>query len=471
MRFGVLGPLAVWTADGQPVQVPEVKVRALLAGLLIQAGRTVSADRLIDDLWGERPPADAPAALRVKVSQLRRALGDRELVPYRAPGYVLRAEPESVDAGLFESLLLRARQTGDLETRASLLREALGLWRGGAYAEFADEPFAQAAVARLEEQRLVAMEELAETRLELGEHAPLAAELAEPVAAHPLRERLRAVHLKALYRAGRQGEALAGYADLRRRLAGELGLDPGPELAALHQAILEQDPSLEAPAARPRTNLPAPLTGLVGRDEAVAEVRALLRANRLVTLTGPGGVGKTRLALAAASDMGGIGDGPGAGGIGGRPEADGFEGGVWLVELASLGAGAQVVEVAEVIAGVLGLRDDTPGCITERLPAVLAARPTLLVLDNCEHVVEQVATLAGRCCGPPPGCACWPPARSRCASRARRCGACRRWGRRRRWSCSPHGRGSSPTATWRRSARGWTASRWPWSWPRRGCGR
>ncbi|AQZ69041.1 Signal transduction response regulator / Tetratricopeptide repeat-containing protein [[Actinomadura] parvosata subsp. kistnae] len=392
MRFGVLGPLAVWTADGRPVQVPEVKVRALLAGLLIQAGRTVSADRLIDDLWGERPPADAPAALRVKVSQLRRALGDRELVAYRAPGYVLRADPESVDAGRFESLLLRARQAGDLETRASLLREALGLWRGGAYAEFADEPFAQAAVARLEEQRLVAMEELAETRLELGEHAPLAAELAELVAAHPLRERLRAVHLKALYRAGRQGEALAGYADLRRRLAGELGLDPGPELAALHQAILEQDPSLEAPAARPRTNLPAPLTGLIGRDEAVAEVRALLRANRLVTLTGPGGVGKTRLALAAAS------------------EAEGFEGGVWLVELASLGAGAQVVEVAEVIAGVLGLRDDVPGlrddapgCITERLPAVLAARPTLLVLDNCEHLVEQVATLAGRLLRAAPG--------------------------------------------------------------------
>ncbi|MGP4100988.1 BTAD domain-containing putative transcriptional regulator [Nonomuraea sp. KM90] len=381
MRFGVLGPIAVWTPDGQPVQVIEVKVRALLAGLLIHAGRPVSADRLIEDLWGHRPPADAPAALRVKVSQLRRALGDRELVAYRAPGYVLRAEPGSVDAGVFEALLGRAQRADDLQARASLLREALGLWRGSAYAEFADEPFARAAVARLDEQRLMAVEELAEARLGLGEHGLLAAELADLVAEHPLRERLRGVHVRALYRAGRQSEALASYGELRRRLADELGLDPGPELAALHQAILEQDPALDAPAARPRTNLPAPLTPLVGRDEAVAEVRALLRTDRLVTLTGPGGVGKTRLALAAAS----------------APlVTEGFEGGVWLVELASLGAGAQAVEVAEAIAGVLGLRDDSPGCIMERLPSVLRAKPTLLVLDNCEHVVEQVATLAGQ---------------------------------------------------------------------------
>nr|SBP00543.1 multi-domain regulatory protein [Nonomuraea gerenzanensis] len=384
----MLGPLAVWAPDGRPVQVPEVKVRALLAGLLIQAGRTVSADRLIEDLWGDRPPADPAAALRVKVSQLRRVLGDRELVAHRAPGYVLRAEPESVDAGRFEALLLRARRTGEPEARAALLREALGLWRGGAYAEFADEPWARAAVARLDEQRLVAVEELAETRLGLGEHGPLAAELADAVAEHPLRERLRAAHIRALYRAGRQGEALSSYADLRRRLAGELGLDPGPELVALHQAILEQDPALEAPAARPVTNLPAPLTELVGRDEAVTEVRALLRANRLVTLTGPGGVGKTRLALAAAETA---------------PDASFSGGGVWLVELAALPAGARVVEVAEAIAAVLGLRDDAPGRIMDRLPAALAARPTLLVLDNCEHVVEQVATLTARLLRAAPG--------------------------------------------------------------------
>ncbi|MGW4956094.1 BTAD domain-containing putative transcriptional regulator [Nonomuraea sp. NPDC004186] len=386
MRFGVLGPLAVWTADGEPVKVPEVKVRALLADLLIHAGRPVSADRLIENLWGDRPPANASGALRVKVSQLRRAVGG--LVAYRAPGYVLHVEPSSVDAGLFETLIGRAQRASGPEERAALLREALGLWRGDAYAEFADEPFALAAVARLGEQRLAALEELAEARLGLGEHVLLAAELASLVAEHPLRERLRAAHVRALYLAGRQSEALTGYEELRRRLSEEMGLDPGPELAALHQAILRQDPSL-GPVARSRGNLPAPLTSLVGRDEAVAEVRSLLRAGRLVTLTGPGGVGKTRLALAAASGTGG--------------------GDVWLVELAALRPRAAEVEVAEAIAAVLGLRDDTagPGApyedAVERISGALAGGETLLVLDNCEHVVEQVAALAGRLLQAAPG--------------------------------------------------------------------
>ncbi|NRQ39042.1 AfsR/SARP family transcriptional regulator [Nonomuraea sp. NN258] len=419
MRFGVLGPLVAWTPDGEPVQVPEVKVRALLADLLINRGRPVSADRLIEDLWGDRPPGNPAAALRVKVSQLRGALGDRTLPSYQAPGYVLRVSAEDVDAGLFQTLIERARETGDLHERRSLLTRALELWRGSAYAEFADAEFAAATVARLDEQRLVAVEELAETRLALGEHGLLAAELAEQVAGHPLRERLRAVQLRALYRAGRQSDALAGYADLRDRLADELGLDPAPELVALHQAILEQDPALDAPAALDtpaarRTNLPAPLTELVGRREAVAEVRGLLRSRRLVTLTGPGGVGKTRLALAAAA----------------ADPGDGARSDVWLVELASLAGRAPTAEVAETVAGVLGLRDDgrdrlpknvrdeTPGSrpgsgpdggrdgdsngdsgrrsVADRLAAALRGRETLLVLDNCEHVVEQVAELAAR---------------------------------------------------------------------------
>ncbi|HUR06588.1 MAG TPA: BTAD domain-containing putative transcriptional regulator [Nonomuraea sp.] len=389
MRFGVLGPLSVWAPDGQPVQVPEAKVRALLADLLAHRGRPVSTDRLIDDLWGDRPPGNPPAALRVKVSQLRRALGDRSLVTFRPPGYLLAVDAEAVDEGLFQSLLARAGRTGDPLVRQALLTEALGLWRGTPYAEFGD--FARAAADRLEEQRLVALEELAETRLDLGDHGALAAELAGLVAAHPLRERLRAAQLRALYRAGRQSEALAGYGQLRGLLANELGIDPAPELTALHAAILRQDPTLTTdtpplagppntgPAGLPGTNLPAALTGLIGRGVEVAEVRALLRAERLVTLTGPGGVGKTRLALEAAAEPG-------------RP----FPGGVWLVELASTTSPAEPGVVAEAVASVLGIRDDLPGSAADRLAAALRTRATLLVLDNCEHVVEQVAELAER---------------------------------------------------------------------------
>ncbi|MEU7837340.1 MULTISPECIES: BTAD domain-containing putative transcriptional regulator [unclassified Nonomuraea] len=384
MRFGVLGPLSVWRDDGRPVRVPEVKVRALLADLLAHEGRTVSADRLAEDLWGDSPPGNPVNTLQTKVSQLRRALeqaepGGRELVAFQAPGYVLRAA--DVDAARFVALLGRARAATDLQAKAELLTDALALWRGPAYADFRDEEFVRTAATGLEEQRLTALEERAEARLELGGHSLVADELGELVAAHPLRERLRAAHLRALYRSGRQGEALAGYDDLRHRLADELGLDPGPELAALHQAMLRQDPSL-APA-RPRTNLPAPLTELIGREQAVAAVDALLGSARLVTLTGPGGVGKTRLALAVA-DL----------------ATDAFPDGVWLVELA--GVSGETATVAEVVAAELDVRDETatgsrpgvrPAGLAHRLADALRGRRLLLVLDNCEHVVEPVADL------------------------------------------------------------------------------
>ncbi|MFI7611096.1 BTAD domain-containing putative transcriptional regulator [Nonomuraea terrae] len=388
MRFGVLGPLAVWTGDGRPVRVPEVKVRALLADLLAHDGGPVSADRLAEDLWGDDPPGNPVNTLQTKVSQLRRALGDGRLVAFEAAGYVLRAT--DVDAARFAALLDRARATADLRAKAALLSDALALWRGPAYADFRDEGFVRTAATRLEEQRLTALEEQAEVRLELGEHGRLADELGELVAAHPLRERLRAAHLRALYRSGRQAEALAGYDELRRLLADELGLDPGPELAALHHAMVRQDPSLAPP--RPPTNLPAPLTGLIGREQAVAEVGALLASARLVTLTGPGGVGKTRLALAVA-DL----------------AAGDFPDGVWLVELA--GASGATATVAEVVAAELGVRDDTatgsrpgvrPAGLADRLADALRGRRLLLVLDNCEHVIEQVAELVDLLLGAAP---------------------------------------------------------------------
>jgi predicted ATPase/DNA-binding SARP family transcriptional activator len=382
MRFGVLGPLAVWTTEGTPVRVPELKVRALLAALLVRAGQPVSPDQLVEDLWGADPPGKPGAVLRSKVSQLRRALAAaeqdaRSLVVHRAPGYVLRIGPDGAetDAQRFRQLVTRARTLAGPRDRAAVLGEALALWRGAAYADFADEQFTRPAIVSLTELRTTAVEEQAEARLALGEHGLLAAELAEVVEQYPLRERLRAVHLRALYGAGRAGEALASFAELRRRLADELGTDPGPELAALHQAILRQDPVhtvAPAPAARPRGNLPAPLSGLIGRDDAVTEVGELVGAARLVTLTGPGGVGKTRLALAAAS-------GPAAS----------FADGVWLAELAAA-AGP-----AEVIATALGVRDGPAAqLLPERLAGALRHKQVLLVLDNCEQVVDEVARLA-----------------------------------------------------------------------------
>ncbi|GGQ07330.1 putative ATPase/DNA-binding SARP family transcriptional activator [Actinomadura coerulea] len=381
MRFGVLGPLAVWTADGTQVAVRGLKVRALLADLLVQDGRPVSADRLIDDLWGPARPADPAGALQVKVSQLRRALedaepGGRELVVYQAPGYLLRVGPERVDAGRFAALAARVREAADPRTRAALLTDALALWRGPAYAPFGDEPFARAAVTRLEEQRLTAVEDLVEARLALGEHTALVGELRDLVARHPLRERLHAALMRALYGAGRQNEALDSFGELRDRLREDLGLDPSPELADLRQAILTRDPGL-APG-RPRTNLPAPPGELIGREEAVREVRALLEAYRLVTLTGPGGVGKTRLALEIAARV-----------------LDGFPDGVWSVEL---GGHDRPDALADAVAATLGVRDAGGGAVpaADRVARALRGRRLLLVLDNCEHLIGPAAELAHR---------------------------------------------------------------------------
>ncbi|MFH8615796.1 BTAD domain-containing putative transcriptional regulator [Streptomyces sp. NPDC017979] len=397
MRFGVLGPVGVWTADGRSVRVPERKVRALLAGLLVHRGRPVSADRLVDDLWGAQPPGRPAAALQNKVWHLRRALeaaepGGRALVAARSPGYQLLVDDDAVDADRFHRLVERARAAADPRTRTALLADALALWRGPAYADFADEEFTRVAAASLAEQRLTALEEQAEARLLLGEHALVADDLGDLVALHPLRERLRTAHVRALYLAGRQGAALRSYAEAREVLADRLGVDPGPELAALHQAVLTQDPALTAvpspatTAVRSPSNVPrAALIELIGRDAALTELTAAVTGRRLVTLTGPGGVGKTQLALALAARLGGA-----------------FPGGVRLVEFAALAPvrTAAAPEVLELVAGVLGVRDDVvptaaaePPSLTDRVAQALGDRPTLLVFDNCEHVVEPVAAL------------------------------------------------------------------------------
>ncbi|WP_345430730.1 BTAD domain-containing putative transcriptional regulator [Actinoallomurus vinaceus] len=400
MRFGMLGPLAVWTDDGRPVPVPGLKVRALLADLLVHAGRPVPADRLIDDLWGDRLPGNPAGALSAKVSQLRRVLEDAEpgartLVVSRPAGYLLQADDDRLDAHRFRSLTRRAREADEPAATAAALADALALWRGPALADFADEPFAQATVARLMEQWLTALEDHAEVRLTLGEHGALVGELGDLLTAHPLRERLRAAHMRALYRSGRQSEALDSYDRLRTELADELGLDPSPELVALHQAILEHDPVLEAPAAgvpaRPRTNLHAPATDLIGRDDALVAVGDRLATDRLVTLTGPGGVGKTRLAVEAAARL-----------------VDGFPDGAWLVELAGLsGSSASAAAPVDAVMRVLDIRDAAgEGALVapvDRLADALSAQRLLLVLDNCEHLIEPVAELTDRLLRAVPG--------------------------------------------------------------------
>ncbi|MBF6469820.1 winged helix-turn-helix domain-containing protein [Nocardia beijingensis] len=388
MRFGVLGPLTVWTDVGDVVPIPGTKVRALLADLLVTPGQPVSGDRLIDDIWTDDPPGNPAGTLAAKASQLRRALADaepggRDLVVSPPPGY--RLATAAIDAQEFRALVAAARAAADPAERAGALTAALALWRGPAFADFRDAPFAQPAIAQLEEQRMVAVEELAETRLALGEYREVAGELTAFVTAHPLRERLRAAHLRALYGAGRQTEALDGYEELRRHLADELGIDPSPELIELHRAILAQDlprvaRSPESVVARRRSsNLPAPRTELIGRDADLAQLCDAVGNARLVTLTGPGGVGKTRLALAAAAAVTGR-----------------FGNGTWLVELAALQPtrtdGATFL--ADAVAGVLGIRAVDGADPTGSLCEALAEQELLLVLDNCEHVVDRAADLA-----------------------------------------------------------------------------
>ncbi len=310
MRVGILGPLEVRDAGGERVPVTGPRLRVLLARLAVAGGHVVTADRLAEDLWPAGRPADAANALQALVSRLRQAAG-RDLVEYGAGGYRVAVDPARIDAVAFEHLVTAARGAlaqGERDRGAAMLADAAAMWRGPALADAADAPFAAGPIARLEELPVAAAEDLTEARLALGDAGALVPGIEELVAAHPLRERLRGQLMRALYVAGRQAEALAVYEDTRRLLAGRLGVDPSPELATIQLAILrgeaapEPAPAPSAPAAVPRaTNLPAPLTSFVGREEELEQVGKQLGETRLVTLTGPGGAGKTRLAMEAAT--------------------------------------------------------------------------------------------------------------------------------------------------------------------------
>ncbi len=381
IAFRVLGPVEV-QVDGREIVLGAPKQRVLLGVLLANANVDVSTSRLIEEVWGDDAPAGPRRSLQVYVSALRAALGPAAGVLQTASqGYRLRVKPEQLDARCFERVAAAARallERGEAAAAVEQAAAALALWRGPAFADVADFPFARAETTRLEALRLETIEIRIEAALTMGHHHQVVAELAALVDEHPLRERLRAQMMLALHRCGRQAEALAVYRAGRRQLVDELGLEPGQQLRSLHEAILRDDPrlSVEPAELRARRHLPATLTPLIGRRAEVEQLMALLQGEsvRLVTVTGPGGIGKTRLALQVAHDL-----------------AADFPDGVFFVGLAELRDPALVIPTVAVAFGV-----DEPGdqALLSAVQAFLRERQLLVLLDNFEHV-EQAAPLVG----------------------------------------------------------------------------
>ena len=372
MEFRILGPLEV-LEDGHSVKLGGPKQRALLAVLLLHANRVVSTDGLFEALWGDQLPDAAPKALQVYVSRLRKTLGSERIVT-ASSGYRVVVEPGELDLERFQTLVA-----------AGKFDQALGLWRGDALADVAHEPFAEPEIARLEDLRLACLEQRIEADLASGDHAALVGELEQLVHVHPLRERLRAQLMLALYRSGRQADALGAYQDAYIALDEQLGIEPSKGLRELHKAILNQDPALE-PARTLRSvgiELPVWLTPLLGRSRELESISALLRGDvRLLTLIGPGGTGKTRLAVEVARAL--------------APE---FDEGARFVALAPL---ADPELVVPSIATALGVRSSGNEGDVNAVARALDGRSLLLVLDNYEHLLDA-APLAGRLAAAAPG--------------------------------------------------------------------
>jgi predicted ATPase/DNA-binding SARP family transcriptional activator len=398
MEIRVLGSVEV-VVDAQVRSLPGGGERELLTLLALSAGRVVPVAVLVDALWGEALPVNPGNALQVRVSKLRRALAaagaPSAVVVTRPPGYLLDLDRDRVDALRFSDQVTAARAEAatDPAAAAHRYRRALASWRGPAVAEFADAAWARGEAARLTELHLTAREELIDLELAAGRHTEVLGELEEFTAAHPLRERLHARLMLALYRAGRQADALTAYQRARAVLDAELGLEPGAELRELQEAILQQRPDLQAPARAatesipavtapvqppppPARRLPPRLTSFLGREADVDRVGALLQAARLVTVTGPGGVGKTSLALEAA-----------------RAAIERFGDGVAFVRLAGVTDPAQVPSAT---LAALEIRDVATATAEDQLLGHLRDRAVLLLLDNCEHLADACALLAER---------------------------------------------------------------------------
>nr|SBO99362.1 Signal transduction response regulator / Disease resistance domain-containing protein [Nonomuraea gerenzanensis] len=378
----LLGPVEVFAGDGVPVNIPGVRLRMLLTRLALAAGRPVSADALVTDLWGDEPPAGATGALQGLVSRLRRALKGVGAVELVAGGYRLPVSGEDVDAHRFEELVARGRRElaeGRPAEAAALLRAALELWRGPALADVQEAPFAYGNATRLHDVRAAAAEDRFDAELRLGRHTEVLAGLGAAAAEHPLSERLAELRMRALSAAGRQADALAVYEEIRAKLGDELGVDPSQGLREVHLALLRGE--LDRPPAREESGqnrLPARLTTFFGREAELRQLSGLLGSGRLVTIVGPGGAGKTRLSLEAAARL---------------------DQRVWFVPLAGV---SEPGRLADAVLGVLSSSDSrlydsgqlqqaTP---VDRIVSLLDVGDGVLLLDNCEHLIEAAAELA-----------------------------------------------------------------------------
>jgi DNA-binding SARP family transcriptional activator len=404
VEFGVLGPLEV-IDDARPVLIQSPKLRMLLACLLLRADELVTVDELAEAVWGDALPADPRRAVQTYVARLRKLLGGSELIHSRPQGYVLAVSRQETDQGRFELLLERARDAAGKDDRAAeaaLLRQALALWRGEALADVPSALLHRNAVARLAEQRLDALQRRIDADLALGRHRELVAELRSLTDRYPLREQLWAQLMIALYRCGRQADALEAYQRVRRLLADELGIDPGAGLEALHRAILTSDPALNAPhdpdavtARRPTVvpcQLPLDVEALVGRDDLVCRIRQVLADDRrvpVVALSGPPGVGKTALAIHAAHRL-----------------VERFPDGQLYVNLHGATAGLQPLQPLEVLGRFLRALGADPAAIPTDLEEASAAfrsrtarRCLLVVLDDAADAAQIVPLLPAS-----PGC-------------------------------------------------------------------
>ncbi|MEU3274850.1 BTAD domain-containing putative transcriptional regulator [Saccharomonospora sp. NPDC006951] len=402
MRIEVLGPVRLGTEEGVPVEVAERQLRLVLASLVAAGGEPVSADALIDRLWEGALPANPAKVLRAKLSRLRSVLdrakpGARELLTHTPAGYTLDLTGHLVDAVQFRGAVERARGASAPAQRVETLRAALELWRGEPYGDSVDEIWLAPSVSELRELRAEARESLIEALVDNGEPEQALAAANGAGESHPARERATAAVMLAQYQLGRQREALETFEMLRHRLADELGVDPSPQVRELHGRILRQDPSLTskpapapAPPRKARTNIPAETTPLIGRRDESDRIAALLAEARLVTLTGIGGVGKTRLALHVA-----------------REQAPRFERGCWFIDLTELTATPEEWSGERIAASVITALDlpepSSPTAGGQRVREAIGARPVLLVLDNCEHVIAEVAAFAGELLRHAPG--------------------------------------------------------------------